>query len=98
MPDDRDNFYIDYYAHFAPGCVTGHNIVKYADRSISECKKLCSERSDCLAFEYGVQYGGSGGLYRPKDCNLQSGADRRGCNGQHHNLDLYVKRGKIEYC
>ena len=73
--------------------MNGHNIVKYTDKTVSECKDLCSLRSDCLAFEYGVPYGG-GGSYRQNDCQLQSSADKAGCAGSYHNLDLYVKKGK----
>ena len=43
----------------------------------------------CLAFEYGVAYGGSG-TYKPGDCVLNS--DKQiDCDGSVHNLDLYVK-------
>ena len=69
--------------------------MKYANKSISECKTLCSARLDCLSFEYGVHHGGRGSLYKPKDCNLQSSADKSGCNGRYNNLDLYVKLGKL---
>ena len=83
----------NWYYHFNKACVIGHNIVKYADKSIAECKSLCSARIDCLAFEYGVQYGGAGS-YKPKDCQLQSSADKSNCDGSFHNLDLYVKSGR----
>ena len=70
----------------------GYNIVLYKSLSVEECKVKCNERADCLAFEYGVPYGGNGN-YNPKDCNLQSGTNKAGCNGAYHNLDLYVKKG-----
>ena len=80
------------YEHTAKACVNGHNIVLYPNLSVEECKIKCNVRSDCLAFEYGVSYGGNGG-YNPKDCNLQSGANPSGCSGSYYNLDLYVKKG-----
>ena len=61
--------------------------------SIEECKTKCNEEASCLAFEYGVPYGGSGTEFKPKDCHLQSGADPKGCDAVHYNLDLYVKKG-----
>ena len=82
------------YDHFIKSCVSGHNLVRYGDKSISECKALCSARVDCLAFEYGVGYGGSGDI-DPNDCLLQDSADKSGCNGIHWNADLYVKLGMI---
>ena len=80
------------YDHTSKACVAGHNLILYPNLSLDECKIKCNERSDCLAFEYGVPYGGSGG-YNPNDCNLQSGANPSGCSGSHYNLDLYVKKG-----
>jgi hypothetical protein len=70
-------------------------MVKHADKSISECKSLCSTRLDCLAFEYGVHHGSSHSLYKPKDCHLQSSANKSGCDGRRYNLDLYVKLGRL---
>ena len=61
--------------------------------SVEECKTKCNEEASCLAFEYGVPYGGSGNEFKPKDCHLQSGADPKGCDAVHYNLDLYVKKG-----
>ena len=87
------NVLIEYgYEHFPKACVNGENIVKYPNLSVDDCKIRCNERDDCVAFEYGVSYGGSGN-YNPRDCNLQSGSDKSGCNAGHHNLDLYVKKG-----
>lgn len=79
------------YKHFVQGCVNGHNIVKYTDKTVLECQVLCTENEDCMAFEYGVAYGGRGGEYQPRDCQLQDSADRIACDGSYHNLDLYVK-------
>merc|ERR1719410_1626609 len=79
------------YKHIAKGCVNGNNIIKYADKSISECEDYCDADTNCLAFEYGVAYGGSSGSYKPRDCQLQSSANYNGCNGANWNLDLYIK-------
>ena len=81
------------YQYIEKGCVNGHNLVLYKDTSVEECKKKCNMKQDCLAFEYGVNYGGSGN-YKPHDCNLQSSGSYANCNGAHHNLDLYVKISK----
>ena len=51
-------------------------------------------RDDCLAVEYGVDYGSLGETaYNPNDCNLQD-SDTVDCDGSKYNLDLYVKQGK----
>ena len=81
------------YQYIEKGCVNGHNLVLYKDTSVEECRKKCNMKKDCLAFEYGVFYGGSGN-YEPHDCNLQSSRSYANCNGAHHNLDLYVKTSK----
>jgi len=71
--------------------VNGQNIIKYTNKTVDECKKLCTDYGPgCPAFEYGVSYGGKGG-YKARDCQLQSSAAYAGCDGGYHNLDLYVK-------
>ena len=45
-----------------------------------------------MAFEYGVQHGGGDGEHNPKDCIIQSSADKSGCDGQYYNVDLYIKK------
>ena len=70
-----------------------HNYRKYPNKNVEECKSLCSQNVKCLAFEYGVAYGGSGiGGTRPRDCWLQDSADKADCDGVFWNSDLYVKR------
>ena len=73
--------------------MSGHNIRLLHDMSIEECKAKCNGEASCLAFEYGVGYGGSSTAFKPKDCHLQSGNDPKGCDAVHYNLDLYVKKG-----
>ena len=75
------------------GCVTGHNIHKYTGKTVDECAKICNETPNCKAFEFGVPYGGSLGSYKSGDCQPQSSANYANCDGQHHNLDLYVQQG-----
>jgi len=87
----------DGFRHMVKGCVNGHNIVKYPNKSVAQCAQLCHNRADCKAFEYGVAHGGSGG-YKPRDCQLQSSANFNGCNGAHHNLDLYIKQAQHPTC
>jgi len=80
------------FQHMVKGCVNGHNIEKYPNKSVAQCAQLCHDRADCKAFEYGVAYGGSGG-YQPRDCQLQSSASFGACDGAYYNLDLYIKQG-----
>ena len=79
----------------AERCVVGNNIILHHDKSVSECAALCNGHNDCVAFEYGVNYGGTIGNYSPRDCQLQNSADYEGCNGEDYNLDLYIKSGKF---
>jgi len=78
------------YEHLPQGCVNGYNIRLYKDKSVAECKVLCDKVTNCLAFEYGVAYGGNGG-YKAKDSQLQRSKSFTDCDGSHHNLDLYIK-------
>lgn len=83
-----------FYEHIPQGCVNGHNIVLHHNLNIEECKNKCNKRTDCMAIEYGVDYGAVGG-YKAKDCRLQNGVNRAGCDGKLSNWDLYVKKGMI---
>ena len=74
-----------------------HNFRKYSNKNVEECKSLCSQNVECLAFEYGVAYGGSGIGTKPRDCWLQNSAHKEGCDGAHWNSDLYVKRNSHIY-
>ena len=78
------------YTHYARACVSGYNIIKHAGKTVEQCKEICSAMSNCVAFEFGVAYGGGGG-YQAGDCQPQSSANPAGCDGSYHNLDLYVK-------
>ena len=44
------------------------NIIKYPGKTVDECKAICDGMDDCLAFEFGVAYGGAKGNYSPGDC------------------------------
>lgn len=81
------------YIRKVKGCVSGANIVKTTMRTVAECARECNENDDCVAFEYGVNYGAQN-AYAPYDCQLQSSADSKDCNGAEHNLDLYVFDGR----
>ncbi|CAL6402684.1 unnamed protein product [Bathycoccus prasinos] len=78
------------YTHYARACVGGYNIIKHAGKTVEQCKEICSAMSNCVAFEFGVAYGGGGG-YQTGDCQPQSSANPAGCDGSYYNLDLYVK-------
>ena len=71
-------------------CVNHHNIELHAGKTVAECAAICDANALCVAFEYGVDYGGDGD-YEAGDCQEQSSAVLNGCDGAHHNLDLYVK-------
>ena len=78
------------YTHYPKGCVNGKNIVKFTGKTVEQCKEICSAMSNCVAFEFGVAYGGAGG-YQAGDCQPQSSANQGSCSGSYYNLDLYVK-------
>ena len=77
------------YAHFKESCVPSSNIILFHDFSVQECADLCDSNSQCLGFEYGMNYGGS--RYNARDCQPQSSADYQVCNGTTYNLDFYKK-------
>ena len=70
-------------------------MIDHPDRSIKECKALFIAHIGCVAFEYGTDHGGTGG-YNSRDCQLSNGSDSTGCDGGHHNLDLYIKTDSID--
>ena len=85
------------WRHISPGCVRAHNIIRYHKKTVDECKKLCDEKPECKAIEYGVPHGGSRIHYEAGDCQLNRGVNPEGCDGKHENLDLYIKPGKDNY-
>merc|ERR1719506_1275863 len=78
------------YTHLPRGCVHAHNIKLHKGKTVAECAAICDANPLCLAFEYGVEYNGSG-PYEAKDCHEQSSADPGTCDGGRNNLDLYIK-------
>ena len=81
------------YEHFPKACVSHHNIESYDGKSVDECASLCYAHENCVAFEYGVDHGGS--KIKPDGhCSLQSSSDRSGCDGLDWNYDLYIKKGR----
>merc|ERR1719285_1404888 len=78
------------WRRISPGCVSASNIIKYQGRSLDECKQLCKNNPNCVAFEYGYSHGGSVKLYNVGDCQLNNKADPQGCDGKMLNLDLYI--------
>jgi len=77
------------YTRLAGNCVTGHNIAQWTGKTPVECSELCSTVSGSVAFEYGMDYGGS--PYKAGDCLCQDSTDWTGCDGNKVNLDLYLK-------
>jgi hypothetical protein len=82
------------YMHYKKACVTQHNLkgAKYAGKTQQDCAQLCEQNPDCVAYEFGVDYGGSG-AFKAGDCQLNDDCDPQGCNGEEQNVDLYVKVG-----
>ena len=78
------------YTRFAKSCVNNHNLIKYTNKDIAECKALCSRNINCVSFEYGVAYTVDG-VYKPRDCQLGDSVEKENCDGSYYNLDLYVK-------
>ena len=72
----------------------GNNIEKFTGKTVEQCKEICSAMSNCVAFEFGVAYGG-GGEYQAGDCQPQSSANSADCDGFSFNLDLYVKDSEV---
>ena len=71
-------------------------MIKYTNKNVAECKELCSKNTKCVAFEYGVAYGG-GGTYKSRDCQLSDSTEKYGCDGSDHNTDLYVRGNKTRF-
>ena len=80
------------YTHLPATCVHSSNIELHKGKTVAECAAICDANPSCLAFEYGVEYGG-GGSYEAGDCQEQSSAEVTDCSGTYNNLDLYVKDG-----
>jgi len=83
------------YHHHERSCVKNHNIAKYENKTVDQCKALCDANPKCKAFEYGVAYGGS--PHKPRDCLLQDDVYHADCDGKKYNLDLYMK-GTRDFC
>merc|ERR1712226_1520095 len=77
------------YDVIRPGAISGRNIILHHGTSVGQWAALCNADANCLAFEYGVDYGTSNS-YKPGDCQLQS-ASGPVIDGTGYNLDLYVK-------
>ena len=87
---------VDYsstYQYIYQGCVPGNNLDGNSpyDMTPSECAEYCNQMTNCLSFEYGVDYG-IAGSYLPNigQCRPQTAANDD-CNGDVNNIDLYVK-------
>ena len=39
--------------------MNGKNILKFTGKTVEQCKEICSAMSNCVAFEFGVAYGGA---------------------------------------
>ena len=74
----------------SPACARAHNIKRVKDLSLDQCKELCAKTEGCVAFEYGVNHGGARKHYRPRDCQLNTWTNTKGCDGFYNNLDFYT--------
>jgi hypothetical protein len=79
----------DKYTCRARACVNSQNIKLYRNFNREQCAQKCNEESRCRGFEFGMNY--RTGSYRTNDCQLNSSADTRGCDGAGHNLDFCTK-------
>lgn len=91
------------YQYIKAGCVDPGNafsMIYYAqNKTIQDCKAMCDDYgTQCVSFEYGVNYNGSGTLNpwerekpNPGDCVITSDPWDKTCNGTQQNVDLYVK-------
>ena len=59
------------YTHHPRSCVIGENVILYTSKTVEECAELCDGNTECLGFEYGVDYGTNS--YSAGDCQLSSG-------------------------
>jgi len=76
----------------SPGCAYGDSMALREDYSIQECADWCDSTPGCLAFEYGVNHGGSKTPYASRDCQLRSHVDPAPASAcADYNLDLYVQ-------
>ena len=84
------------YTHHVGAAVPGKNIAPFENKSVLECKLLCSADKNCLAIEYATtRDAGSSTKYQSGTCILQSSnayEDWSEKNG-YKNLDVYVKTG-----
>ena len=78
------------YDRHERSCVDGYNIRLISDQSTAECAALCDADVACVGFEYIVDYGGNDTSFNPRDCQLSSGVDMTGCDGDHYNCDFYT--------
>jgi len=63
--------------------------MQWTGKTLIQCAELCSNQPGSVAFEYGMDYGGS--PYNPRDCLCQDSTNWAGCDGNAVNLDLYLK-------
>jgi len=81
------------YLQINKGCVHAHSISTHRGKSVLECMRVCDTMSSCVAFEYGVDYGGgAAGHLVVKECRLKTSTARSDCDGAKHDTDLYIKK------
>jgi hypothetical protein len=47
------------YTHIPNAYIPGSGIANYKDKSLQECKDICDFDSECLAFEFYADHGGT---------------------------------------
>jgi hypothetical protein len=71
----------------------GHSLLDYPNTSIFDCKRLCADTKECLAFTYDIHRDG---------CTLKSVGEYNS-DGQHtimnvsNSKDLYIRQGRPGY-
>jgi hypothetical protein len=48
--------------------INGDNLYLEKNKTVEQCKEICNNDSECLAFEFGVAYGNPDGQYEAGDC------------------------------
>jgi len=79
------------YTHIPKTCVHSSNLDLHKGKTVAECAAICDANPLCLAFEYGVEYGGKYHYLQAGDCQEQSSTRVTGCDGTAYNTDVYVK-------
>lgn len=80
------------YDKWRQSCVKGSILEGFVGKTVEECAALCEQAHQCVAFEYGVWYGGTNTDFPPRHCGLRDRVEREKCDGALQNVDLYIRQ------